>query len=47
LVSLANKGHKIVDFGFGGSAVQAIERLSDGKLHAVCDSRKGGSPDGL
>ena len=41
------RGHRTYNFGFGGSAVQAIERLSDGRLHAVCDNRKGGVPSGF
>ena len=44
---LANNGHRMINFGHGGSAVQAIERLSDSSLHAVCDMRKGGVPCGF
>jgi hypothetical protein len=44
---LSDKGHTLINFGRGGSAVQAIERLPDGRLHAVCDYRKGGAPNGF
>ncbi len=44
---LADRGHRLVNFGSGGSAVQAIERFADGRLHAVCDFRKGGIPAGF
>ena len=44
---LSNKGHNLFNFGHGGSSVQAIERLSDDRLHAVCDVRKGGVPAGF
>lgn len=37
----------MINFGNGGSVVQAIERLGDGRLQAVCDSRKGGEPFGF
>lgn len=47
LNQLSNKGHNLFNFGHGGSAVQAIERLHDGRLHAVCDVRKGGVPSGF
>lgn len=46
LNKLSKKGHNLVNFGHGGSSVQAIERLCDGRLHAVGDVRKGGIPDG-
>lgn len=36
-----------MDFGIGGSAIQAVERLPNGCLRAVCDHRKGGAPDGF
>lgn len=45
--NLASSGHNLVNFGHGGSSVQAISRLNDGRLHAVCDVRKGGMPYGL
>lgn len=44
---LSNRGHRLVNFGRGGSAVQAIARLPDGRLHAVSDYRKGGAPSGF
>lgn len=44
---LSKKGHNLVNFGRGGSAAQAVERLSDGSLRAVCDYRKGGIPSGF
>lgn len=44
---LGDKGHRLINFGRGGSSVQAIERLSDGRLQAVCDYRKGGAPYGF
>ncbi len=44
---LADRGHRLINFGCGGSAVQAIERLPDGRLHAVSDFRKGGIPNGF
>jgi hypothetical protein len=47
LTKLSSKGHNLFNFGHGGSAVQAIERLKDGRLHAVCDVRKGGVPGGF
>ena len=47
LNKLTAKGHNLINFGHGGSAVQAIERLCDGRLRAVGDVRKGGIPDGF
>ena len=44
---MRNKGHRMINFGHGGSVVQAIDRLNDGRLQAVCDSRKGGEPAGF
>lgn len=44
---LKQRGHRTYNFGFGGSAIQAIERLPDGRLQAVCDCRKGGVPSGF
>lgn len=46
LERLSSCGHNLINFGHGGSTVQAIERLDDGRWQAVCDSRKGGSPSG-
>ncbi len=43
--NLSSLGHKMVNFGNGGSAIQAIERRN-GLLYAVCDKRKGGVPFG-
>lgn len=41
---LRNKGHVVVE-SHGGAVVQGI--YVDGSvIHAVCDTRKGGSPDG-
>ena len=37
----------MVNFGFGGSSVQAIERLADNRLYAVCDKIKAGVPAGF
>lgn len=44
---LKANGHHVVNFGHGGSTVQAVERLNNGNLQAVCDSRKGGQPSGF
>jgi gamma-glutamyltranspeptidase len=44
---LANRGHHLVDFQRGGSAIQAISRLPDGRLHGISDNRKGGAPFGF
>lgn len=41
---LKDKGHVIIE-SYGGSVVQGIYVDSSG-IHAVCDTRKGGSPDG-
>lgn len=45
--NLANSGHKMINFGHGGSSIQAIAGLDDGRLQAVCDIRKGGTPYGF
>ena len=45
--NLSNTGHNLINFGHGGSSVQAIAGLPDGRLHAVCDVRKGGVPCGF
>lgn len=47
LEGLSCRGHRLINFGHGGSAVQAISRQNDGSLQAVCDGRKGGIPDGF
>ncbi len=44
--NLSSTGHKLINFGHGGSSIQAIAGLKDGRLHAVCDLRKGGKPYG-
>lgn len=43
---LSRIGHKLINFGHGGSAVQACEKRGD-TLFAVCDKRKGGVPCGF
>ena len=43
---MASKGNNLKEF-IRHSSVQAISRLDDGRLHAVCDKKKGGIPFGF
>lgn len=47
IYNLSNTGHNLINFGHGGSSVQAIAGIGNGQLHAVCDVRKGGKPYGF
>ncbi|KAJ1820194.1 hypothetical protein LPJ60_003347 [Coemansia sp. RSA 2675] len=40
--ALASFGHKIAPLKHGSSVVQAVQKLSDGTIHAVSDARKHG-----
>lgn len=43
--SLESKGHKVVMSG-ASAVVQGIHVGDDERIHATCDPRKGGQPDG-
>ena len=49
--SLSSRGHDLSREYDGlmdrRSSIQAISRLDDGRLHAVCDKLKGGKPYGV